>query len=215
MTTLIFAPLHNTGKKRDATGAFQPEAMAFERRERARGAETAWSFVDNRLENMGMRYFVLHRIRQLAPDRLAFFCHGWATGIQFGIGLEHLDELAAACSQPPIVTLYACSTGSGGDGGNGKFADAMRDALCVAGSPWCRVDAHTTKGHTTRNPYVRRFDGLGSPVGGQGGQWIVAPPTEGGNRVLWKKWVAALRTDFRFRFPELEISEIHRYLLEQ
>lgn len=213
-TAAIFAPMYNSDGKRDATGAFQPEARAFARLVCGAGrGEATVTLVDNRRPKPATRRAVLDAVGAVRPDRLVFFCHGWKAGIQFGIGLEHLEELAAACSQPPIVTLYACSTAAGATGGDGGFADALRDALCLSGAPWCRVDAHTTAGHTTRNPYVRRFDGLGSPVGGQGGQWIVAPPAAGGNAVLWKRWVAALRTDFRFQFPELEISEIHRRLL--
>lgn len=206
MTALAFAPLHNSNGKKDATGAFQPEASKFCM---TIPAATHLILVDNHLPAAKMRAFVLATIAEHKPDRLAFFCHGWATGIQFGFGLAHIKQLAEAIAtiDRPIVTLFCCLTGkddAGHVGGDGHFADRLRDALCAAGAVECRVDAHTTAGHTTMNPHVRRFDGLGSPIGGCGGQWIVAPGSK-----LWPKWKAALRGDLRFRFSEMEIGEIH------
>lgn len=209
MTALAFAPKYNTCKKRDATGAFQPEARAF--------LETGLDgvtygdlvIVDNHLHADEMRARILDAIAEHKPDHVAFFCHGWATGIQFGFGMAHVKQLAEdiATIDRPTVTLYCCLTADGPTDGDGGFADALRDALCQAGAVNCRVDAHTTAGHTTRNPRVRRFDGLGSAHGGTGGQWIVMPQS-----ALWGRWVRALRGDLRFRFPGMEIAEIHEEL---
>ena len=209
MRVLSLAPLHNTGTKRDATGAFQPEAVAFVDPIPLPNS-TLPATIDNSLPAAKMRAEVAARIRGFAPDVLAFFCHGWRTGIQFGWNLDSIDTLASviaeSCtSDAPIVALYACSTASGGVGGDGGFADQLRDALCQAGAVNCRVDAHDRPGHTTRNPYVRRFEGQGSTVGGTGGQWIVAPGS-----ALWKPWRTALqKTDLRLRFPLMTIAEIH------
>lgn len=210
MTILALAPRYNTGTKRDATGAFQPEARAF-----AALHNGDVVLVDNKnLTSAGMRSDVLTAIRDHRPSHIAFFCHGWKTGIQFGFGMKHLDELAEAirgCYQGTcsIVTLYACSTGGGpGTGGDGGFADGLRDALCRQGDVDCFVDAHDRPGHTTRNPYVRRFEGMGSAVGGSGGYWIVSPGS-----TLWRPWVRALRdTDLRFRFPTMDVEQIHAEL---
>lgn len=227
MTTLAIAPLYNSPGKRDATGAFQPEANAWIAANHDRGY-TDWAriLIDNDTPAISRRDAVLDAIREHQPDHVAFFCHGWKTGIQFGFGVQHtllLAETLAAGFGPldfegetvqvigPFVTLYACSTADGkdpGTGGDGGFADEFRDALCRAGATWCRVDAHTTAGHTTRNPYVRRFEGQGSAVGGTGGQWIVAPKSP-----LWSRWRKALaETDLRYRFPSMSVAEIHEEL---
>ena len=144
-----------------------------------------------------------------APDRLAIFCHGWANGLQL-VPMAHVKDLARmlAPKRPgpgPIVTLYACSTADGPHvGGDGGFADALLDALCEAGATGCVVDAHTTAGHTTRNPNVRRFTG---PTADVGGEYIVEPRS-----TLWRAWVKALAGPFRWEFPTLGTGVIRARL---
>lgn len=216
MTTLAFAPLHNSPGKKDATGAFQPESDSWIACRHDNGdADWAHVLVDNKLPSAKQRAAVLAAIGDHSADHIAFFCHGWKTGIQFGFGMQHLDTIAQTImialshgfAWPWVsVALYACSTADGpGAGGDGGFADGLRDAFCRAGVTLCTVDAHDRPGHTSKNPYVRRFEGMGSKVGGTGGYWIVAPGSP-----LWKPWVKALRdTDLRFRFPSMSIAEIH------
>lgn len=147
-------------------------------------------------------------------SNFAFFCHGWRTGMQFGFDLRSVGELAehihaASGNQDPNVFLYSCSCGSGDNDGDGGFADKLRDELCKLGSVNCLVVAHATAGHATSNPYVREFNGNGSPVGGTGGQWIVAPGSE-----LWEKWRKALRTtNLRFELAS-GIEYIHGKLVK-
>jgi hypothetical protein len=222
---LVFAPRHNSAGKKDATGAFQPEALAFARRHGVPRNQLV--YVDNTLGNGDMRQIVLGAVaafRQGAtdgrpPEALAFFCHGLGKRIQFGFDATNVAELATSLSGAggPRVALYACNTGKASDaealevfGGDGGFADALRDALCRAGAGACQVDAHTTAGHTTMNPNVRRFLGMGSPVGGVGGFYLVHV----GQKELWRKWRTALReTDLRFDFPFMSVAEIHRTLV--
>lgn len=210
---IAFAPEFNTGKKRDATGAFQPEAESFVE---IHGGKVV--LINNRTNDESMRNTILDHLRDNDFTSVAFFCHGLGKRIQFGFDTANVEDLAEAIidtpySPPgPVVPLYACSTARdlmgqpvGGDGG---FADALRDALCIYGGRECVVDAHTTAGHATKNPYVRRFEGRGSPVGGVGGSYIVQPGS-----LLWKRWVSALRyTDLRFRFPFMTIGQIHTEL---
>ena len=208
MRTLTIAPTFNTPGKKDATGAFQPERDAFV----TCVNPLDWqSDADNHTTKSAMRAVVLADVHAVAPTLLAVFGHGWRTGIQFGFSLPHVDELAAELARgcPFVrVALYCCSTGSGpGVGGDGGFADMLRDALCRAGAVHCQVDAHDRSGHTTKNPYVTRFMGQGSATGGQGGQWIVAPKS-----ALWGRWVRALRGDLRFRFPLMDVAAIHAKL---
>jgi len=207
MRTLILAPMYDSPGKHDATGAFQPEVNGFS--VRSGGAVNTW--VDNHATKPAMRADVLGMVHTVSPTLLAVFSHGWRTGIQFGFGLPHVDELAVELARGCTsvrVALYCCSTGSGpGVGGDGGFADMLRDALCRAGAVNCQVDAHDRAGHTTKNPYVRRFTGQGSNVGGMGGQWIVAPGS-----ALWGRWKAALRGDLRWRFPTMDVAAIHAEL---
>jgi hypothetical protein len=208
MTVLAFCPRHNTSGLHDATGAFQPEAQKFAL---LHGGDVV--IVDNHTTKTKMREIVLAEIRLRKPTTIAFFCHGWKSGVQFGFGFQHVDSLAACIAQScpydsPIVPLYACSTGDGpGVGGDLGFADALRDALCRAGATWCQVFAHTTAGHATENPYVRRFSGSGSPSGGIGGSWIVTPKSD-----RWSRWVKSLKGDLRLRYPLMSDAEIHEEL---
>lgn len=144
---------------------------------------------------------------------VAAFCHGWSTGLQLGFDTKTAQVLAATIAKlrAPTpdnsvhVTLYSCSCGNGGENGDGGFADELRDALCRFGATGCVVDAHTTIGHSTMNPFVRRFEGRGSHIGGVGGSWIVEPYSK-----LWTKWRRALRTtDLRLRYTRMSIAKIH------
>ena len=214
---LVLAPLHNTGAKKDATGAFQPEALAFANRHEVPREQVIW--IDNHLSKRAMRAAVLAEIEKAKKENgslaaLACFCHGWKTGIQFGFDRSSVGWLAQALAgaRDVRVALYACSTAQGeGDdaaavGGDGGFADLLRDTLCRAGAVDCQVDAHTTAGHTTKNPFVRRFQGMGSPLGGAGGFLIVSPS----QKQLFAKWRRQLAsTDLRYDFPFMTVAEIH------
>lgn len=218
MSAIVFTPDRNTPGRKDYTGAFQPEARAFARQH---GLEcTRIVPIDVSKPGYDRRRHVLAQLGERAGDEIdvvAFFCHGLRSGLhQLGFGLQQVTELAHAIARAApmpraTVALYACSTGGGpGPGGDGGFADKLRDALCVAGCVQCEVTAHDRAGHTTRLPYVRRFSGLGSPVGGTGGTWVVAPGSP-----LWRAWRRALagKGDLRLRFPMMSIGDIHRELL--
>jgi hypothetical protein len=148
----------------------------------------------------------------LRYDTFGFFCHGWQKGVQLGADMLKVKELARAMrrcgTDEPVVALYACSTAGDADGadderqpgpgGEGGFADALRDALVVLGAR-PTVYAHTTKGHCTKNPWVRRFG-----PDDFGGEWLVEP-----NSPRWNAWCHWLRADKnRFRFLRMSREEI-------
>lgn len=234
---IVFAPEHNTHGKKDATGAFIPEAEAF--CEHHDVSEKNLILVDNQKSKPWMRKFVVDHILagyeipadEHSLDAVAFFCHGWKTGIQFGFstGKKDIDMLATAIADrapeaeqvddepfSPVIPLYCCSTGRDADrqseddlevfGGDGGFADLLRDSLCRAGAIYCRVLAHTTAGHTTRNPHVREFCGNGRPLGGEGGNYII-PRKNPKHFKAWRKKLAEDET-FRYEFPFLSTEEI-------
>lgn len=209
MNILSLAPMFNTGGKKDATGAFKPEAKAFSAHYPQYNHTV--DYIDNKGTKANMRKEVIDNIRKCQPDVLAFFCHGWKTGIQFGFNLTNLVEIVDSFptgNLAPVVVIYGCLTADGtGPGGDGGFADILRDTFCQKGFRHVQVDAHVTPGHATRNPNVRRFEGKGSSSGGVGGYYLVSPGSK-----LWKPWVAALKTDFRFDFPFMSAEFIHKSL---
>ena len=210
----------STGKdmhgKRDATRAFIPEAKRFVAHWRARGHRGEVHLIDTRKRNVNRRKQTVDALwSHTRVKHIGIFAHGWRSGIQFGFRVNHVRALARAIEQvvvddAPIVTLYCCSTAQGHTGGDGGFADELRDALCEQGLTHCRIDAHTTRGHTTRNPHLRRFEGEGSHTGGQGGAYLVRPRSR-----LWRAWARELRhrdATLRYEFGRLSVPEIHAIL---
>ncbi len=214
-----FSPTTNTPPKKDATGAFIPEGRNFMRFHQQSPGNLV--MVDNTKSAATMKAHVFNSLRAVEDlHGVAFFCHGLRDRIQFGIRKADLPELARliAAKTSPVgralpVTLYCCDTGRDDDadrnddlaefGGDNGFADNLRDALCKAGVVNCIVDSHTTAAHTTMNPDVRRFEGMGSAVGGVGGYYLVPRGSK-----LRRKWIDALKTDFRFEFPYLTTAQI-------
>lgn len=221
---LIFRPEHDMPGKKDVTYAFKPEAEKFKAAICTENSKIA--VINNKLGMKGRQKQVLDVFEEANDDPLfydgvAFFCHGWSSGIQLGFKTGDTGALAdyiqAICGHSITnVPLYCCSTGAykkdkitSPGTGDGSFADNLRDALCARGADYCRVTAHTTVAHTTKNPYALFFDGMGTPFGGVGGFAVVAPGSP-----LWPKWRKALQnTDLRFRFPFMEVSEIHAELM--
>jgi hypothetical protein len=215
---LCFVPDANTPGKHDASGAFLPEARAF-----ARFYGVDPELVVRRFPataSITMRRAACVRTFDASAhplDLVAFFCHGWRDGLQAGFlraNVLALSRLLAIHAKPDAhVLLYACETARDGDaqidddsepgpGGDGGFADELRDA-CEAMGRHVTVMGHTTAGHCVYNPYARFF---APGCGGQGGHWYVEPES-----ALWRLWVRALRdprSTLRFRFPTMTPGEI-------
>lgn len=227
---IAFAPKHNTpginkktGKPwKDATGAFVPEAVNFLKHHRQ--PEANLILVENDKSPAAMKaqvFAALDRARGGQLHGVAFFCHGLRDRIQFGIRKADIPQFVQKMNQfaePGLsVTFYCCDTGRDDDadrgddlaefGGDNGFADKVRDELCLQGNTRCIVDSHTSAAHTTMNPDVRRFEGMGSPFGGVGGYYIVPRGAK-----TWSKWRNALKTDFRFQFPYMTTAQIHEFL---
>ena len=209
MKRLIITVDRNTPGKHDFNGAFQPESFALAKKWGVARADIV--NVDLGKPEEKRRRQVLTAVASAPPglEVVAFLCHGLRTRLpQLGWNRTNVGTLAGAIAKvsPPTVrvVLYACSTGEGtGADGDGGFADAFRDALCVAGATDCQVDAHERAAHTTKNPYLRRFQGLGAPSGGAGGGWIVTPKS-----APWKSWRKAIDGPMRFAFPMMTTGQI-------
>jgi hypothetical protein len=212
--SLIFLPTTNALLRKDVTGAFEPEARAYQYR---KGGDLCR--IDNRKKPLARAADVLAELyrKPSTPHRVvAFFCHGTPRGIQLGFDVRNAGLLASAirysCADDVTVVLYCCSTASGlaskAPGGEGGFADALRDELSKAGSVG-KVVAHETAGHCTKNPNVRIFycnDGA-KYVGLPGGVRPVDPDS-----YLWRPWIHALRTEFRYDFPTMTPTAIRNFL---
>jgi hypothetical protein len=233
MKTLIIMGSSNTPGRKDYTGAFLPEATAYQK---VHGQADDIIHFDNQLP-FSKRYAdlakKLHQLPTQFYDRIVVFCHGWADGIQAGVTRKSVSKLLTEFEDLYTdgalhVVLFCCSTGDDDDDddeqgagtqlrddgnlGEGSFADVWRDELCKHGSTNCRVVAHRTAGHTTKNPNVIIFDGNFSPTGGIGG---VMPISPAGDKKLWRTWVQMLKTDFRFRFPYMTTVEIRNAVAQQ
>jgi len=208
---IAICPKHNSKGKKDVSGAFLPEAVAFV------GLHGGKLFqFDNhappRIRAAAVEQAIWNM--QGAVDMVAIFCHGTKRGIQTGHSIRalgHLAEVIGMRSSPehgPRVVLYCCDTARDADtdakddlepgpGGEGGFADYLRDELRDLGYSSGHIDAHTVVGHTTKAPYVRRFyvDETRSQLGGE---WFVEPGS-----AHWKAWRRGLQSDsgLRWRFP--------------
>ena len=200
--TVIFAPQHNSLFKKDATGAFQPEAIAFADYHDIDPKNVF--FLNNKLPRKAVRGLIKDIIAEYRPYNLAFFCHGWKNGIQLGFDTSNIEQIGKFDGLAnPIITLYSCSCGTGQNIG---FADMFRDYLCGIGCIDNAINAHYTAGHTTKNPFVRRFEGRSSLIGGIDGSNIVSPK----RKAEFAKWSKLLqKTVFRFAYPFMSYSEIH------
>lgn len=217
---LVFTGDRNSeGKPADYTGAFLPEALAFMKLHNVPSANHLRVDLSKAENTRRQRVydFIKKRHKEVGNiDGIAFFCHGLTRKIQLGIRLIDLANFASLVkeviepsSKKFVIALYCCSTGDGpGIGGDGGFADQLRDSLCQSGITQCSVLAHSVSGHTTKNTAKIKFDGLDSPVGGTGGITIVSSTS-----TLWKKWkTAIINSDLRFRVPFMTIAEIHTEL---
>lgn len=223
---LAFTPTTNSPGKKDVTGAFLPEARALVRLAHPRSELV---LIDNSESFQARRRAVTSALdarRGSGFSSVAFFCHGYRTGLQLGFRLPHIQALAERIRRLSVepemaVALYCCSTGADAEGdpltapgtGENSFADRLRDRLCREGAVHCRVMAHTTVAHTTMNPMVVFMDGLGLPDGGVGGHAPVAPGSAN-----WPRWRRALRekhSTLRYRMPYMTAASIHTELAAQ
>jgi hypothetical protein len=217
MTTLVLTPDRNVRKK-DYTGEFKPAAIRLQKLQAAELRPVHIRTIDvskppqTRFEQVLARIAEVEQVTCL--QRIVFLCHGTKTGLQLGLNRANVARFARALPREPhTITLYACSAAGPSEHptGDGLFADALRDAVVrqfvLSPAVDVTVDAHTTVDNATRNPYVRRFKRDGAQVAGVGGRWVVEPGSP-----LWRTWVRALKTDFRFSFPFMSVGEIHDYL---
>lgn len=222
MNAIVFAPRCNTSGINPKTGRPWGDADEFLREGHAflqvHGFDDRVCLFDNRRQHGERRAEVLGCLAKgREVSAVAWFCHGWEVGIQAGFTCQQLPELAAAlktvCMPDLVVALYCCTTGADrdprtserrpGPGGDGGFADRLRDELCELGVR-ATVYAHTVAGHTTKNPWVRVF----APDERAGGQWLVEPGSP-----LWPTWERLMQTtDVRLKYPFVSREALELWL---
>lgn len=220
LTALLFAPAGNSHGKKDATGAFHPEAVNFARYLEGRGV-TSRDLRFDQSQDLWKRRRVVDAVlvdsAGQAVEAVAWFCHGWRDGLQSGHVLGTIPTLAkrlAGCLGPgaPVI-LYACDTARDSDGvrdddrktgpgGAGGFASELFMALHDLGRSDVRVYAHATEGHTTRNPWLRVWR---TDADLHSGDWVIDPDSD-----LWRAWAKALQGPgpLRFAFPWLSPADL-------
>lgn len=212
---------------------FAPEAKSFMGEEKLRFCNQFGPDVQDHEIDCDQPYGVRQKrvldliAQQKEMSLLAFFCHGWPSGIQLGFDFRSIDRLVAGIAKVAtpdvVIPIYGCLTADnpklaqGGDGvaSDGGFADQMRDRLCKAGLTRCRIYGHTTAGHATMNPNVVLFAGDGTAEGATdkayvGGKWLVAPRSP-----QWGRWYARLhdvKDPLRFWFPLLSAEKLAQEL---
>jgi hypothetical protein len=162
-------------------------------------------------------------IERTQPGIVAYFGHGLRDRLpQCGATLANVHRLAEAlrtCGTHPRIALFSCLAADdlahGRDdapGGDGGYADSLRDACVKHGAFGVQVDAHVTAGDAVANPHVRRFAGP-EDKDHIGGQWLVEPRSK-----LWRAWDKALEPvskggeDYWLKFPTLTTPEIWAHL---
>lgn len=203
--TLIITPDRNSRGRSDYSGAFDIEADALEllmgKENIDRLEFNLTGPIDERSAQVISGLYDL-AVQKKTYEAVALFMHGTSSGIQAGFHKKNVwqfaDALLPLCADPKklTVTLYCCSVaGERMVGSNNmcpSFAGVLRDALAVRGVTDVNVYGHATRGHTTYNPYVKVWQGLGVTQPGTDGLWVVRPPNEVASP-FWRTWVKALK----------------------
>lgn len=192
MTGIIIAPDRDHPDENDSQ-EFQGQARAF----LSRHPGLLCTF-DNEAPMTVRASQVLADLDGLPPNSQSYIatcCHGWRRGIQPGFDIRGKENpkgdgvlglaphfLADAIAKVAktdgslIVPLYSCSTAEDPVSG---FAAVLHRLLNERSVP-NTLYAHTTAGHCTRNPFVKRWrDGEVS--------WLVEP-----HSAFWGHWVTQL-----------------------
>lgn len=167
--SFVFAPSFNSPPDEanpsghDATGAFHPGMERYQQLYQSLGKQVVtFRFDNSRGQPAGRRrQSIINAMQQNAGSRrydaIVYFGHGSPRGLgSASFGEDALDELSAAIlqhSQPSVkVVLYACSCAA-----PGGYAFKLAKRLGRWSHKGMAVLGHPTRGHSFRNPLVRRY----------------------------------------------------------
>lgn len=212
-TIVVYQSTNRKGRK-DATGAFKPEAFAFQEMHKIHSRNMIpipHSLAPAKRARKVLELLDCRIARSI--DCFAYFGHGTQKSFPsmgFGRGLygdrdvRKLSEELGRVGRPNlVVVLYACLTGKG-FGVADWLGDELREQHNM---PKARVIAHLGKGHTTKYPFVE-YSGEGA---GDLGVPIITKSDP-----LWSKWYHRLQNDqsFRLSLPFLSTQDIRKMLSE-
>lgn len=167
---VIFHWPHNRPFKRDGD-EFKSMARYAAEYYRAHGMEVRNYAIPKR-PKLEKRQFILGTLqvfKKHSLSRVIFFCHGSPRAFA-GFNMRNAGRLGGLIykktKRDAAVLLYCCLTG--------KKANGIANMLAMSSAR--RVIAHKTRGHTTRNPYKRLFNG---------GQMVDLWPQDKKARKLW------------------------------
>jgi hypothetical protein len=209
MKALVFYTSTDRKGKKDATGAFIPEAEAFQKLWNV--PEVNMRAISHQLSVNQRRFSFESLCRNSIPgefDAVVYFGHGTTRGLP-GLGYQlwndghdrMAEHLAIPLKRKGRVALYACLAGKGFG-----FADRLAFSLRYR-APDAEVISHLTAGHTSWNPWAE-YSGRGPRHTGQD---VISRKD-----ALWSAWVERLRNDqpFRLWFPFVDVSQIRTALGE-
>lgn len=176
-----------------------------------------------KLSKADKRAKVLQTLRTSSDiGRIGFFCHGFPTGISAGFNIVHVPQLVRGidgCVQKSRridVYLFACLTGRGnfpGGASNSINTADRSEQVCTPREGFAMhlcymlyrrmmlpgLLAHTTAGHTARNPYkVRIWESERTIY-----RRRICSPADKGDWAQWKKSLADGVTPFTLNTREL------------
>jgi len=201
---IIFYTTTDSPCKKDATGAFIPEAKKFA----AYHGDVVLCGIPCRGQSRDQRaqrvYDELAKHDKV--ESVVFACHGHPTHFQHGFGIRgkhRISKLASILSVKSVksVVFYCCSVARPNlKVGPYSLCGELHRCMRTFGHNTA-VIGHTTAGHTTWNANVKVFIN-----GDYAGKFIVDPGSPD-----WKKWCDKLRKHptYRYQFPydaELDLS---------
>lgn len=217
MHILVMHATTNTTKP-DATGAFIPEAINFRKYRESLGDTVEVIGFDNKLPPPKRAPAFLKQLEGAKPfDAIVYIGHGLRNSLPsagitstYRTKFTQLIQSKSLSKTKVFVTLFACSaaeTTTGQPGGEGGFADKLRDDLVALGFSEGWIDAHPVPGHATQNSQVRRFF-ISAEQAPKGGTWLVTPGSP-----EFPKWRSKLNSKwrddpFRFQFPYMSQADV-------
>jgi hypothetical protein len=169
MNHIIFYTATNRLFKKDATGAFIPEAKRYSEYIKRVFPDATVVLVP--IKTRGRFNWQIRKQVESAFEKyngeikfgsVSFFCHGWQSGIQFGYkwksGAERLSRVIRENNdRVRMVNFYACLVCK--DANN--FARWLYEATANGGN--LQVFGHYTAGHTTMNPNIKIYTNTFKP----------------------------------------------------
>lgn len=226
--TLIFSETHNRRFKHDGD-EFKARARDMDEMiESANPDAVSRLILAGKSTKKQKQTLVSNTLAQVSNlKRLAFFCHGWPSGISLGYSIKEVPllarSIAAACENHTVyIGLFACLTGRGrfwGGKRNKKNFENRSERVVTPREGFAMylcaqleelgihaiITAHLTSGHTTRNPYKVRIEKEGSHYNKT--RMCLPQP-----RAQWHQWLKKLTNDpgFPFRLLRLGRQMWHR-----